>query len=193
MCGFELVRLEFLQGDDMALFKDSISPDDIRQGNLGDCYLMCSLSSASESPDIVRRCFPGHVPGARGVSDVGLYHVRYCCRRPPSLMRGLRVGDSPCQLARGSTSCLCWCGLCANEVARMRCAHEPYKSVNISLHPRRHEGGSCFCLAVQAVSPRRVDHIPSGRLLPMLSWGRTRVRPGPWQRAVVPAHAEGVD
>jgi hypothetical protein len=183
MCGFELVRLEFLQGDDMALFKDSISPDDIRQGNLGDCYLMCSLSSASESPDIVRRCFPGHVPGARGVSDVGLYHVRYCCRRTPSVMRRFWVGVSSCQLARGITWCLWWCGLCANEVARMRCAYGPYKNVNIS----------CFCLAVQAVSPRRVDHIPSGRLLPMLSWGRTRVRPGPWQRAVVPAHAEGVD
>ena len=43
--------------DEYYVFEGKIQPDDIRQGRLGDCYLLSSIASISEYPFIVKRLF----------------------------------------------------------------------------------------------------------------------------------------
>ncbi|CUG89982.1 calpain-like cysteine peptidase, putative [Bodo saltans] len=55
------------------LFVNSIEPNDIDQGQLGDCYLMCAMACASEYPALVKDLFsPQQVP------QLGIYRVRLC-------------------------------------------------------------------------------------------------------------------
>lgn len=55
------------------LFVDDPSPNDIRQGYLGDCYLLCSIASLAEQPTLIRRLF--HFPDVNphGVLGVWLF------------------------------------------------------------------------------------------------------------------------
>ena len=39
------------------IFGDIISPNDIKQGCLGDCYFLSSLSVLTKHPDIIRKMF----------------------------------------------------------------------------------------------------------------------------------------
>lgn len=39
------------------LFENSIEPNDIKQGTLGDCYFLCSLSSLAEYKKLIERLF----------------------------------------------------------------------------------------------------------------------------------------
>jgi len=41
--------------DNVMLFSDKIQPNDINQGQLGDCYFLAVLSSLAEFPDRIRR------------------------------------------------------------------------------------------------------------------------------------------
>ena len=54
-CDFlESGRPEIFEGGGGA---SAISPADIRQGSLGDCWFMCSLASVAESPEKIRALF----------------------------------------------------------------------------------------------------------------------------------------
>ena len=54
-------------------FKDDIHPDDVRQGRLGDCWLMCALSACAEFPGLIKKLFPDGTKHANG-----LYRVKLC-------------------------------------------------------------------------------------------------------------------
>ena len=55
------------------VFRDDIWPDDVRQGSLGDCWLMGALSACAEFPALIRKLFPD---GTRHAN--GLYRVKLC-------------------------------------------------------------------------------------------------------------------
>jgi len=64
---------EFFNGQQFSIFDREIEPNDIKQGSLGDCWFMCSLSSLSERPSLVRRLFI-----TTDVNQEGIYKVRFC-------------------------------------------------------------------------------------------------------------------
>ena len=72
--GVEWKRAAEIGGSDLSVvFSDDIDPDDIAQGNLGDCYFLAALAScASAKNDVLLNDLiieEGH--------DVGLYGVKF--------------------------------------------------------------------------------------------------------------------
>ena len=63
---------EFFKGE-YKVFLDSIEPNDIKQGLLGDCWLMCALASLAERPQLVKRLFV-----TTQVTPYGIYRIRLC-------------------------------------------------------------------------------------------------------------------
>jgi len=41
----------------MDIFVGKIEPNDIKQGSLGDCYFLSSLSAMAEKPNLISRLF----------------------------------------------------------------------------------------------------------------------------------------
>ncbi|CAG9310137.1 unnamed protein product [Blepharisma stoltei] len=62
----------FFKGN-YSVFLDDIEPNDIKQGQLGDCWFMCALASLAERPALVERLFE-----SRESSDIGFYQVWFC-------------------------------------------------------------------------------------------------------------------
>eukprot|EP00828_Plagiopyla_frontata_P014260 TRINITY_DN1876_c0_g1_i3.p2 TRINITY_DN1876_c0_g1~~TRINITY_DN1876_c0_g1_i3.p2 ORF type:complete len:261 (-),score=27.10 TRINITY_DN1876_c0_g1_i3:1164-1946(-) len=50
-----------------------IEPDDIKQGQLGDCYFLASLSAIAEFPSRIKRIFV-----TRKINNFGIYSVKLC-------------------------------------------------------------------------------------------------------------------
>lgn len=65
------------QHDDIALFRDDIHPNDIDQGQLGDCWLLCSIAALAEFPEKVRDifCHPVSETAAAKEQAIGAYRV----------------------------------------------------------------------------------------------------------------------
>ncbi len=59
-----------LFGEGQFKMYQGISPCDIRQGALGNCYFLCSLSSLAEQPDLIKRLFV-----SQDVNEYGAYAV----------------------------------------------------------------------------------------------------------------------
>lgn len=75
------VRALDLNRDDPDYLWQSISPSDIVQGAVGDCWLIAALSSVAQQPERIKRCFRNYPSG--GVSDTGKYVVQlYDVTRP---------------------------------------------------------------------------------------------------------------
>lgn len=51
---------------------DVVDPKDIKQGSLGVCYFLCSLSLLAEHKGMVRSCFNSEV-----VNEQGLYSLNF--------------------------------------------------------------------------------------------------------------------
>eukprot|EP00127_Corallochytrium_limacisporum_P006475 Clim_evm6s229 gene=Clim_evmTU6s229 len=57
------------------LFQGKIEPNDIRQGKLGDCWLLAALSALAEHPASIRNVFETRERSIRGKYNVRLYDV----------------------------------------------------------------------------------------------------------------------
>jgi hypothetical protein len=56
---YDWVRISEIQslGVEAEIFAGKIEPNDIKQGALGDCYFLSSLSALTENPDRIRNLF----------------------------------------------------------------------------------------------------------------------------------------
>lgn len=54
------------------VFEDGVEPNDINQGQLGDCYFLAALSSLAEFPDRVKALFV-----TKTVNEAGIYLVNF--------------------------------------------------------------------------------------------------------------------
>jgi calpain-15 len=55
------------------IFCDSIEPNDIKQGELGDCYFLSTLASIAEKPARIRKLFE-----TEEVNEQGMYGIKVC-------------------------------------------------------------------------------------------------------------------
>lgn len=58
---------------DITVFYETIDPSDIKQGCLGDSWVVCALASISERPSLVERLFV-----TKEVNEKGVYRVKLC-------------------------------------------------------------------------------------------------------------------
>ena len=65
---FVWLRPEEIFKNEYRIFFDEIEPNDIKQGQLGDCYMLSALSSLAERPHLVKKIFHEHE-----VNEYGIY------------------------------------------------------------------------------------------------------------------------
>ena len=59
--------------NNIEIFKGEIDPNDISQGNLGTCYLLCSIASLAEKPNRIKKLFLSQEKNEQGVYGVYFY------------------------------------------------------------------------------------------------------------------------
>jgi calpain-15 len=64
---------EFYKGKSYCVFDEDIRPEDIKQGELGDCYFLSSISALAERPSRIKKIFL-----SRDVQPTGCYCVALC-------------------------------------------------------------------------------------------------------------------
>ncbi|EGD72049.1 hypothetical protein PTSG_00065 [Salpingoeca rosetta] len=70
---------EFFAGKDYDVFVKGVEPADIKQGRLGDCWLMCALASIAEREERILKIFQSPRSTATQTRNaVGAYQVRLC-------------------------------------------------------------------------------------------------------------------
>jgi hypothetical protein len=63
---------ELLTHQQPVLFDNKIEPSDVITGHEGDCYMLSSLATLAEYPDIIRRIFRGQLYNPEGLYKVSL-------------------------------------------------------------------------------------------------------------------------
>lgn len=58
---------------DPQVFHDGITPNDINQGELGNCYFLAVLSAMAEIPERVQACFHTKEPNSAGIYLMSFY------------------------------------------------------------------------------------------------------------------------
>lgn len=68
----------------MKVFDDGVSACDIKQGSLGDCYLLSAMSViAHAKPELIQKIFH---PKSREYQDCGLYTLMFFKNRKPVII-----------------------------------------------------------------------------------------------------------
>ncbi|KAK7202054.1 cysteine peptidase, Clan CA, family C2 [Novymonas esmeraldas] len=110
--------------DQIRLFRDGISPGDVEQGELGDCWLMCALATHAECPAAVMQMFrhPKGAAVARRERAIGAYRVSF---NKNGLWRSILVDDyvpvvagAP-SFAHSSDLCELWPSILEKAFAKM--------------------------------------------------------------------------
>lgn len=68
MCGYDASAT--------AVFDGGIQIGDIRQGGMGDCWLIAAMAAAAEFPELIENCFKNHSLEVPHCSDDGNYLIR---------------------------------------------------------------------------------------------------------------------
>jgi calpain-15 len=63
----------FPSPDKLCVFDSSIVPDDILQGDLGDCYLLAAVAAIAEYPERIKKIIP-----SKTINNAGIYCVQIC-------------------------------------------------------------------------------------------------------------------
>lgn len=65
---------DFMNGE-FFVFEGGITPQDIRQGALGNCWFLCAIAALTEFPQLVEDLFP---IDSKTKNEAGVYNVRLC-------------------------------------------------------------------------------------------------------------------
>jgi len=85
------LRIPDLYKGQTHVISQSIDPNDIKQGELGNCYFLSALSSLAEKPDRILRAFENQV-----INEQACYYVRLCV---DGIWRYIMIDDfTPCSL-----------------------------------------------------------------------------------------------
>ncbi len=74
---------EYMTGD-IHVFNETISPSDIIQGSIKNCWYMCALASMTEYPHLVRELF---LEGSRKFNPNGIYDLQFYKNGFPTIVR----------------------------------------------------------------------------------------------------------
>ena len=66
-------RAKEVLGDDYSLFGEEIEIDDVKQGNLGDCYFLTAVSNLCKFPDKVKQMFKQSSKNEKGFYEIEFY------------------------------------------------------------------------------------------------------------------------
>lgn len=73
---------DFLSGHQPSVFVDGLLAADVQQGQLGNCYFMCSVAALCEFPSLVRSLFLHEWPDGSGSGPTheadGMYDLQFC-------------------------------------------------------------------------------------------------------------------
>lgn len=113
------------------LFRDGISPGDVEQGELGDCWLMCAVATMAESPDVVMQMFrhPKGAESGRRERAIGAYRVSF---NKNGLWRSILVDDylpvvaGKPKFAHSKDPCELWPAILEKAFAKM---HRSYAMI----------------------------------------------------------------
>ena len=64
---------EFCNKGEIRVFSDSITPCDIHQGALGDCWYLAALAALAEQPQLIRELFSSDKHSSLGVYEVSCF------------------------------------------------------------------------------------------------------------------------
>lgn len=61
-------------GNNYQLFSNDISIDDVKQGGIGDCYLIASLAALARRPELIRNIFKTSNTNSQGLYEIYIYY-----------------------------------------------------------------------------------------------------------------------
>lgn len=150
-------------GKDFKLF-DGISPDDLEQGKLGDCWFICTVSNLSERPAAIEHVFKNC---ENKTSEAGVYVLRMCI---DGMWRDIVVDDYvPCKpyggpIFAGNNGSELWAMLIEKAYAKVYGGYQSIVSGRSSHAMMDLTGNPSFTMSIESKN----DDVKSGKAWKML-------------------------